>query len=101
MSILVCQISFDTKPGEFVSVANCGRLFSMTMTHRMMSALHVQISLQSSLEECAELLDYRQRDNYAFYSDAHALLRLDAVMEQIETIVVLVQISTRRTFRVH
>ena len=67
-------------------VANCGRFFSVTMTHRMMSALDVQNSLQSSLEERAELLDNRQRDDYAFYSDTHALLRLDAVMEQIETV---------------
>ncbi len=52
----------------------------------MMSALDVQNSLQSSLEERAELLHYRQRDDYAIYSDTHALLRLDAVMEQIETI---------------
>ncbi len=87
MSIHVCQKSFDTKPGEFVSVANCGRLFSMTvivtMTHRMMSALDVKNSLQSSREE---LVDYRQRDDHAFHNDTHALLRLDAVMEQIETI---------------
>jgi len=69
-----------------VHVANCGRFFSVTMTHRMMSALDVQNSLQSSLEERAELLDNRQRDDYAFYSDTHALLRLDAVMEQIETV---------------
>jgi len=86
MSILVCQRSSDTKPGKFVSVANCGRLLSMTKTHRMMSALDVQNSLQSSLEEGAELLDYRQRDEYAFYSDTRAICRLDAVMEQIETI---------------
>ncbi len=58
----------------------------MTKTHRMMSALDVQNSLQSSLEEGAELLDYRQRDEYAFYSDTRAICRLDAVMEQIETI---------------
>jgi len=86
MSILVCQRSFDTKAGKFVSVANCGRFFSITMTYRMMSALDVQNLLNSSREELAELSDYRQRDDYAFYNDTHALLRLDAVMEQIETI---------------
>ncbi len=84
--ILVCQRSFDTKAGKFVSVANCGRFFSITMTHRMMSALDVQNLLNSSREQLAELSDYRQRDDYAFYNDTHALLRLDAVMEQIETI---------------
>jgi len=51
-----------------------------------MSTLDVKNSLQSSREELAELADYRQRDDYAFYNDTHALLRLDAVMEQIETI---------------
>ena len=69
-----------------MSVANCGRFFSITMTYRMMSALDVQNLLNSSREELAELSDYRQRDDYAFYNDTHALLRLDAVMEQIETI---------------
>ena len=51
-----------------------------------MSALDVQNLLNSSREQLAELSDYRQRDDYAFYNDTHALLRLDAVMEQIETI---------------
>ncbi len=69
-----------------MSMANCGRFFSITMTHRMMSALDVQNSLQSSLEERVELLDYMQSDDYAFYGDTLALLRLDAVMENIDTI---------------
>jgi hypothetical protein len=86
MSILVCQRSVDLKPGEFVSEANCGRLLSMSVTHRMMSALDVQNSFQSSLEEAAELSDYRQRDEDAFWSETRAICRLDAVMEQIETI---------------
>ena len=51
-----------------------------------MSALDVQSLLQSLREEFAELLDHRQRDEYAFYSDTRALLRLEAVMEQIDTI---------------
>ena len=93
MSILVCQRSVDAKPAEFVSVAKCGRLFSMTITHRMISALDVQNSFQSSLEEAAELSDYRQRDEDAFWSDTRAICRLDAVMEQIETISRARQIS--------
>jgi len=67
-------------------VANCGRLFSLTMTHKMMSALEVQNLFQSSLEEAAELSDYRQRDKDAFWSDIRAICRLDAVIEQIESI---------------
>ena len=51
-----------------------------------MSALDVQTLLSSLREEFAELLDYRQRDEHAFYSDTRAICRLDAVMEQIETI---------------
>ncbi|DBA94010.1 TPA: hypothetical protein ACH3X1_001662 [Trebouxia sp. C0004] len=56
----------------------------MTMPHRMMSVPDVQKSFQSSL---AELSDYRQRDKDAFWSDTRAICRLDAVMEQIETII--------------
>jgi len=52
----------------------------------MMSALDVQSLLSSLREEFAELLDNRQRDEHAFYSDARAICRLDAVMEQIEII---------------
>ncbi|DBA78009.1 TPA: hypothetical protein ACH3X1_009101 [Trebouxia sp. C0004] len=52
----------------------------------MMSALDVQNSFQSSLEEAAELSDYRQRDEDAFWSDTRAICRLDAVIEQIESI---------------
>jgi len=55
-------------------------------THKMMSALDVQSLLSSLREEFAELLDNRQRDEHAFYSDARAICRLDAVMEQIEII---------------
>ena len=51
-----------------------------------MSALDVQSLLSSLREEFAELLDNRQRDEHAFYSDARAICRLDAVMEQIEII---------------
>ena len=69
-----------------MSVASCGKSFSVTMTHRIMSALDVQSLLQSLREKFAELLDHRQRDEYAFYSDTRALLRLEAVMEQIDTI---------------
>jgi len=52
----------------------------------MRSALDVQSLLNSLREEFAELLDNRQPDEHAFYSDARAVCRLDAVMEQIETI---------------
>ena len=55
-------------------------------THRMMTALDVQNLLSSALEEHAELSDYRQRDEDAFYNDTRAICRLDAVMEQIESI---------------
>ncbi len=41
--------------------------------------------LQSLREEPAELLNYKQRDQSAFYSDFHALLHPDTVLEQIDT----------------
>ncbi len=41
--------------------------------------------LSSLREEFAEFLDYRRRDEYAFYSDTRAICRLDDVMEQIES----------------
>ena len=49
-------------------------------------ALDVQSLLGSLREEFAELLDYKERNEYAFYSDTRAICRLDTVMEQIETI---------------
>ncbi len=55
-------------------------------THRMMTALDVQSLLSSALEERVELLEYKERDEYAFYNDTHAICRLDIVMEQIESI---------------
>ncbi len=51
-----------------------------------MTALNVQNLLSSALEEHAELSDYRQRDEDAFYNDTRAICRLDAVIEQIESI---------------
>ena len=51
-----------------------------------MTALDVQCLLSSALEEHVELLEYKERDEDAFYNDTHAICRLDAVMEQTETI---------------
>ncbi|DBA77041.1 TPA: hypothetical protein ACH3X1_009629 [Trebouxia sp. C0004] len=82
MSVLACQRSNDLEPAEFESEANCGRLFSMTVTNRMMSARDVQYSFRKKLQS----LDYRQRDKGAFWFDTRAICRLDAVMEQMETI---------------
>jgi len=42
-----------------------------------MSALGVQSLLNSSREELAELIDYKQRDEYAFYRDTRAICRLE------------------------
>ncbi len=52
----------------------------------MMSALDVQSLFSSTLEEFVELIDYKQRDEHAFYNDTRATCRLDDVMEQIEII---------------
>ncbi|KAL0038566.1 hypothetical protein WJX77_010905 [Trebouxia sp. C0004] len=48
----------------------------------MMSARDVQYSFRKKLQS----LDYRQRDKGAFWFDTRAICRLDAVMEQMETI---------------
>ncbi|DBA90415.1 TPA: hypothetical protein ACH3X1_003689 [Trebouxia sp. C0004] len=61
------------------------QFFSMTMTQNVVRP-GCSNSFQSSLEEAAELLDYRQRDKDAYWSDTRDICRLDAVMEQIETI---------------
>ena len=58
----------------------------MSITHRTMTALDVQKSFQSPLEEAAELSEYRQRDEDAFWSDTRAICRLDAVIERTESI---------------
>ena len=50
----------------------------------MMTALDVQSLLSSALEEHVEFLEYKERDDHAFWSDTRAICRLDAVMEQID-----------------
>ena len=82
LGVVLYQTSSRLVPGNFYLWQTMAELFSITMTHRMMSAY----LLQSSLEERVELVDYMQRDEHAFCDDTHAILLRDAVMEQIETI---------------
>ncbi len=51
-----------------------------------MSPLDLDSCLQSMRVERAELEAFKQQDECAFYSDSHALLRLEALEEDIDMI---------------